>query len=335
MKMAENELLLSFILPVYNVEDYMHECVDSILRQITQECEVILVDDGSGDSSGKICDRYAAQWDCVKVIHKKNGGLSSARNAGLPAAGGRYITFVDSDDRIAPGSVDKLLAWIRNHGADLCFLQAEKFFPDGSRISLGEQIESAGLRGKDRAAALAYLSGRPKYPGSAWAKLYRREYLEENDLHFPHDRRYSEDLGFIRDCMLCAGSFDAVEVPYYGYRQNRQGSITNRVTSKNFFDLFRFVAESAELLTRDKMPKDDISQYMMRFVGYEYLILFYLYRFLPAQDRKQAGEKLKEYQWILQYASGARGRMVAVSCRVLGIGLTSRLLELYRKLSAR
>lgn len=333
--MPKNELLLSFILPVYNVEAYLPECVDSILQQITPECEIILVDDGSTDSSGRICDQYAVQWTCVKVIHKENGGLSSARNAGLPAAGGAYITFVDSDDRIAAGSLAELLGWIRNSGADLCFLQAEKFFPDGSRISLGEQIESAALRGQDRVNAIAYLSGRPKYPGSAWAKLYRREYLEENELHFPFDRRYSEDLGFIRDCILCAQSFDAIEAPYYEYRQNRQGSITNRVTLKNFFDLLRFVTESAELLTEDKTPKDDISRSMMRFVGYEYSVLLYLYRSISGQEKKKVLEKLKEYQWTLQYAAGAKGRMVSVSCRLFGIAFTSRLLEQYRKLSVR
>ena len=335
MNMSKTELLLSFILPVYNVEAYLQECVDSILQQITPECEIILVDDGATDSSGKICDGYAAQWDCVKVIHKENGGLSSARNAGLPAAGGAYITFVDSDDRIAPGSVAKLLDWIRSNRADLCFLQAEKFFPDGSRVDLGEQIESAALRGQDRTNAIAYLSSRPKYPGSAWAKLYRREFLVENELHFPFDRRYSEDLGFIRDCMLCAESFDAIDAPYYEYRQNRQGSITNRVTSKNFFDLFRFVTESTERLTQNKVPKDDVSRYLMRFVGYEYSVLLYLYRSIPEQDRKKALEKLKEYQWVLGFASGAKVRLVSGCCRLLGIAFTSRLLERYRKLTVR
>ena len=89
------EVLLSIIVPVYNVEKYLKECVDSLLHQTLSQYEVILVDDGSTDSSGKICDRYASKDTRIKVVHKKNGGLSSARNAGLDVAKGRYIGFVE------------------------------------------------------------------------------------------------------------------------------------------------------------------------------------------------------------------------------------------------
>ena len=103
---------LSIIIPVYNVEAYLEQCVKSILDQSTPEVEVILVDDGSTDDSGKLCDKFAAQSKELIVVHQENGGLSAARNTGLRFATGRYITFVDSDDFIGNNSIQKILSWI-------------------------------------------------------------------------------------------------------------------------------------------------------------------------------------------------------------------------------
>ena len=113
------EKLLSVIVPVYNVETYLPRCVDSILQQSYENMEVILVDDGSQDGSGKICDEYAARDSRVKVIHKENGGLSSARNAGLDTAAGEYLTFVDSDDWIEPDAYCPMIALLEENNAAL------------------------------------------------------------------------------------------------------------------------------------------------------------------------------------------------------------------------
>ena len=329
--MRENTVLLSFILPIYNVEAYLEECVESILQQMTDECEIILVDDGSKDTSGQICDRYAEKSDLVKVVHKENGGLSSARNAGLPVARGEYITFVDSDDKIFPGSVSEILAWIKSGGADLCFLKAVKLYPDGRQIDLGEDIDGACLKAQKKEDAIAHLTSRPKYPGSAWAKIFGRSFLLENDLHFPYDRRYSEDLGFIRDCMLCAQSFDALDVPYYQYRQQRQGSITFKKSTKNFFDLLMFIEESAQKLTVDKKAKNEICESVLRVVAYEYCILLYLYHNIPKEDQTKALGVLRKYKWILRFAGGKKGSVSRLCCQLFGLKFTSFLMTQFRK----
>mgnify|MGYP001046389751 CR=1 FL=1 len=105
----EKEIGISIIVPVYNVEKYLAICIRSLLAQSYKNIEIILVDDGSTDTSGAICDKFAAQSSKIQVIHKKNGGLSSARNAGLAMAGGRYIGFVDSDDYVLPTMYEKLM----------------------------------------------------------------------------------------------------------------------------------------------------------------------------------------------------------------------------------
>jgi glycosyltransferase involved in cell wall biosynthesis len=321
---------LSVIIPIYKTEEYIRACVDSVLADPDRDVEVILVDDGSPDTCPRICDEYAASDPRVKVVHKENGGLSSARNAGIPHAEGRYVTFLDSDDLIFSDSIPAILEWTRSHNADICFMQAEKFFPDGAQQDLGECIESAPLRGRPREAAIAYLASRPKYPGSAWGKLYRREFLLDNGLHFPFDRRYSEDLGYVRDCILCAQSFDALEVPFYRYRQNRQGSITNKISMKNFNDLLLFIEESDRKLDV-KNSKDPVAKSFMTFVAYEYSVLLYVYTRLPTESKKEALAKLQNYSWTLKYAVSKKGRIISAVCRLFGVRFTAFLMKHYRR----
>lgn len=110
--------MISIVVPIYNVAQYLSDCMKSILAQEGDDLEIILVDDGSTDSSGKLCDQYAAKYDCVRVIHQKNAGLSAARNAGIEDAKGDFITFVDSDDMLAPGFINKALELAETHQAD-------------------------------------------------------------------------------------------------------------------------------------------------------------------------------------------------------------------------
>ena len=111
--------LISFIIPVYNVEKYLAECIESVLCQSYANIEIILVDDGSTDKSADICDKYSEKYDRIHVIHKKNGGASSARNEGLCIAQGSYVAFVDSDDFISPVMAEKLIAAINETDSDL------------------------------------------------------------------------------------------------------------------------------------------------------------------------------------------------------------------------
>lgn len=322
-----SKIKLSFIIPVYNVEMYFDECLSSILSQCTEVCEVILVDDGSTDRSGRLCDAWRARSSKVKVIHKENGGLSSARNAGLDFSCGKYVSFVDSDDRISMGSILGILKWIDSSDADLCFMEAIKFYPDGRKEPLGDGITRYRIRNMPKEQVLEYLSTRPKYPGSACTKIYKRSYLEKNQLRFPQDRRHSEDLGFCLDCIIHASTFDALEMPFYEYRQNRVGSITNVVNTRSFWDLSLFIDESVGKLSREKEPIDLVSRYAMSFVAYEFSILIWQYNHMSTDDKMRARAFLKEHQWVLQYAGAKKIRGIAFLVRIFGTKAASLMLK--------
>jgi len=328
MRMAK-EVLLSFVLPVYNVENELDECMESILSQMGEQCEIILVDDGSTDRSGYICDTYCGTYDCVTAMHKPNGGLSSARNAGLEAAQGQYVAFVDSDDRIVSGAVPQIIAWIGTNDADICFLNAVKFFPDGSAQPLEDQIEPGRVRNQPKGSVLEYLALLPKYPGSACTKIYRKGFLSQNDLMFPRDTRLSEDLGFCRDCFLMAESFDALTMPYYEYRQSREGSITSTVTLKSFQGLELFIRETVEQAAEHGPSKDETRACMLSFAAYEYSIVLWQYSQLPMKDHRKVKEFLDRYRWVLRYGRTMKLTAVRTALDLLGTRRASRLLDFY------
>lgn len=317
---------ISFIVPIYNVERYLPQCLDSILTQATLECETILVDDGATDGSGAICDAYGEKYDRVKVIHKINGGLSSARNAGMEIAEGEYVCFVDADDYLAPGGVEALLQWTAENTADIVFLQCDKVYPDGTTEPMADGVTISGIREKTREQVLDFLSQCSKFPGSAWAKLLRRDFLTVRGLRFPDDRRLSEDLGYCLDAFLAAETFDVLEAPFYCYRQNREGSITSTVTPRYYFDTALFVTDTAR---RFHSPTDSAAACALSFAAYEYAILLWQQLFLSGEERTRALRFLKEYRWVLQYGRSAKLRLVRLAAAILGIRGAARLLHAY------
>lgn len=323
--------VISFIIPVYNVEEYLNECVGSILCQLTNDCEIILVDDGSQDRSGFICDRFAAKDSRVKVIHQTNSGLAAARNRGLDNAQGEYVAFVDSDDYLDVQCIPNIRRWISSGGADICFMRAMKVFPNGKQQRLDDEMNAEMLKGS-KESAIKYLSKRSKYPGSPCTKLFRRALLEENHLRFPNDRRVSEDLGFVLQCILNADSYDAMSIDYYYYRQGREGSITNNVTYKSFLGLRLFVKESTSALTENRIPKGNIERCMMSFVAYEFLIMIWQYSRIEEKFKNEAARSLNEFSWVLKYGRTGKTQLGRWTMQILGVNMTTRMMDFFMKL---
>lgn len=198
---------VSVIVPVYNAKKYLHECVDSILAQTLRDIEVILVDDGSTDTSPTICDEYAARDMRVTVIHKPNGRASSARNAGIRAATGDYIAFVDSDDWISPEMYETMLT----AGADVCLCDYVRF-RGKQEFPFSQQCIREGYYSKEQIREEVYphlVMDGIEYPVtiSNWALLIRRCVISDNHLSYREDIHISEDAPFGSEVLYCADSF--------------------------------------------------------------------------------------------------------------------------------
>ena len=253
--------MVSVIIPVYNVEEYLRQCVDSVLNQTYKDLEIILVDDGSPDHCGAICDEYATRDNRIKVIHKPNGGLSDARNAGLNVATGEYVLFVDGDDYIASSLVETV-ASVMNQGKDLVAFRFCRVRQDGS-ITEGDpfiaenwDLETPEERSKFYAKVLLQY----KIGWEACTRMFRRDMIEKLNLRFEDNRRiFAEDLCFSICYCLEAQQIACVENSLYYYRF-RDDSIMGQESvrlnagrmnelSKSVYDFFCRQKAPVEMMT--------------------------------------------------------------------------------------
>lgn len=204
---------ISIVIPVYNVEDYLPECMDSVQGQTYLNLEILLIDDGSTDSSGKMCDRYAASDKRVIVIHKPNGGLSDARNEGLKYITGRYLTFVDSDDILDYDYIEKLYNGIKSKQADIAMCHIETFTQKKPVIGYAKSTlkEYYGIN-----MLRAYLRG--KIRPMAWGKLYDKQIYDE--IYFPKGKT-TEDVYVFAEVLLRCNRLVVISNTNYFYRQRR------------------------------------------------------------------------------------------------------------------
>lgn len=247
--------LLSVIVPVYNVESYLSQCLDSLLAQDISDYEVILVDDGSTDNSGAICDRCAAENPAFQCIHKPNGGLPSARKAGYQISRGQYVTFVDSDDWIAPDMYKKMCAIMADTHADIIICNHTSVTPKGEIVC--RAAFPAGLYDKTRLEQeiypyMIYSGSFFKYGISPnlWNKAFRRELLGPHLFHVPNDIVVGEDTLASYSCMLEAESIYFLSESLYFYRSNadslsRRAIPTGRLAENHkMFDILQAVIDT-------------------------------------------------------------------------------------------
>lgn len=212
---------ISVIVPVYNTEKYLHRCIDSILAQTFTDFELLLIDDGSKDNSGAICDEYAAKDQRVRVFHKKNGGVSSARNLGLNNAKGKWITFVDADDYVKSEYLSNLLD--HTHiGADLIFSYAEFHYANGEiqKEYYPKQIIT------NENFHLAFTEHELNWHTSPWSKLFKSELCSK--LRFTEGMPIGEDLVFLYTYILkCNKIFFSSDTDYC-YTVDAQASLTKK-----------------------------------------------------------------------------------------------------------
>ena len=266
------DMKLSVIVPVYKVEDYLAECVDSLLNQTVKDLEILLVDDGSPDRAGEIADRYAAAYpEKVRVLHIDNGGQGRARNLALPLATGDYVGFVDSDDWVAPDMYGKMLSRAEETGADLVVCDFLEHFNDGR-----EKVLPACFQAHPLSAA-----------GSSCNKIFRRSLIGE--LRFPEGLWY-EDFFFSAVMLVRSKRTEFVQEPLYVYRRGQESTMHNNNAVKNL-DLICIM----DMLEKELLPlgrKEDFNFFMVNHV-----ILDAISRLAntDSPDRRDAIDKLRAY----------------------------------------
>lgn len=225
---------ISIIVPIYNVEIFLDRCLESLLKQTMKDIEIILVDDGSPDNSGALCDSYAEKHSNIKVIHKINGGLGSARNAGLEIASGKFIGFIDSDDFVDLNMFEDLYSFAITHNLDASYSAGFKFY-NNNKVEIRPETTKELLWDKSgiRKEFLPEIIGAPpafhsdvKYAMSVCRGIYSLDVIKNNNIKFVSEREYlSEDIIFNIDYLSQASKVGMIPKSYYYYCYN-EGSLT-------------------------------------------------------------------------------------------------------------
>lgn len=236
-------LLVSVIIPVYKVEDYLDRCIQSIIDQTYKKLEIILVDDGSPDGCPQKCDAWEANDGRIRVLHKENAGPGMARNTGLDAASGAYITFVDADDYLASDAIETMVNIIERDGSDLVVAQKVKVYDDGHEEPSAYTWIHNTVLNKDAAFRMIGSDSRP-FPASLWARLYKRHIFD----HLRFCRlKTGEDTYILPHIVECCDSISFTDSVVYYYYQ-RETSIVHTMSREKILDNVRSVLHVAREL---------------------------------------------------------------------------------------
>lgn len=314
-------MLFSAIVPVYNVDFYLEKCIESILNQSEKDYEIILIDDGSKDRSGIICDEYGKKYNQVKVFHKKNEGLSCARNDGIRKANGEYILFIDGDDWIDKDSLRAFRSIIeRNHPDVIETILVEEY--DGETVVKDSRFTEYLQMGFSRERAIEWILNISSDTWPAPKRICRRKFIIDNNLFFA-DGRLQEDVDWTARLCCSAKTFCGYDRPWYHYRMKRQGSISNSINAK-------YITDIIEMASIDRAIYDSTKPYtikaFLRIMCSVYMSIN-LIKYCNDDERKKVSICIKENMWILDYCPKRKYKMFSFAARLLGVDNALKMLS--------
>ncbi len=259
---------VSIIVPVYNCESSIERCLRSILTQTYQDIEVIAVDDGSKDKSGKICDKLAKEDDRLIVIHQENSGVSKTRNKALKLATGKYIQFVDSDDYLADYATKSLVDAANKNGADLVI--ADFYRVIKNRISTKGKIKSKKVFSLQEYADHMIKDPADFYYGVLWNKLYKRSIIEKYHLAMLEDINWCEDFLFNLEYVKYCKVFFAIQIPIYYYFKNENSLSNNKMTAEKVVAMKHQTFDEFNKFYQQVLSEEEYQSY--RPLIYRYLV---------------------------------------------------------------
>lgn len=314
----------SWIVPIYNVEPYLKECIDSLIGQEFEDIEIILVNDGSTDNSLSICEDYKSHGSKrnsqIKIVDKENGGLASARNAGIRSATGDYLVFIDSDDYIADnGFLYCVNDAVEHYSPDLICYGNTKFRHGTGDIIAKRYDKLSYINSFPNGQRVLELNRHDDFYITAWSHIIRRRFLEENDLYFVESYKTGEDIEWIIHVLSAEPTIVGLDNAAYMYRV-RPESITTSSRKSGFWKYRKAgIIQGIEEIKQSK-ASDEYKTGLYACEAYLFYILLGEISHEPDKDvKKMALESCKDLLWLKKYSQGKKSTMCKMILDVLGL----------------
>ena len=320
---------LSVIIPVYKVENYLERCVNSVLNQDYSDFEIILVDDGSPDRCPQICDQLAKTDDRIVVIHKSNGGSSSARNAGIEQSRGEYLAFLDSDDQWADGMLKEVILKVEQENVDMLVFDAIDIYTGGIRRKRNNRgffdMEYEVLDITDYYARIISIGD---FKESACTKIVSTSFIRNNNLFFCQGITSGEDTEWMMRLLRCAKRIAISNIELFQCTCGRIGSVQNSIGPKNIRDLIGIVDKS--LAYYDSNPNSATKKYELEQCSYLIANATGLLLYIDnKQEKKELIKLLKQKVFLFNYSTNHKTKKVRTIYNMLGYDILVWFLEIY------
>lgn len=328
--MIEEHVWLSVIVPVYKIEAYLPACIDSVASQAMPGIELILVDDGSPDNSGRICDQYSETYAFITVIHKGNGGLSDARNEGIRHAQGDYLLFLDGDDRIAEDTFVRLKEKIAKSASyDVIIGRYQKYIEQDHSIQecgyFFNEEHISGLKGEELLKEILYHCRH--YEWYAWLNIVNRKFLLDNRLWFETGRLY-EDIFWTPNVLFHSHKTGYLEFPFYVYTFKRTGAITTQVDWKSYHDKMAACQYMKEFSEKN-ISSTRVQQKLLGSVHQVYSSLIIDAVYMEKTYGRMKWETLRQLLCIWKYSDKKIHHVLYVFAKCFGISSLAWILDLF------
>lgn len=310
---------ISVIIPIYKVENYLRQCVNSVLAQSYKDIEIILVDDGSPDGCPAICDEYGLKDSRIKVIHKPNGGLSDARNFGIEAATGDYLMFLDSDDWWDDiDAVKKVVDRLSETDADVCIIGMKKYFQLQDRYSDERTPLCDEASALSQAHALNKYMNKNIFVACACDKALRRSFVESDKQRFVKGQ-LSEDIEWCCKILKKNPRITTLPISFYVYRQQVSTSISSNVSKRHIENILDIIS---------RYTTKDATEPMLHYLANQYVLLMTTMTRLPKLQQAELDSCLHSYWWLLNKNWYPYVKKVSY-IKFLGFRFTKKLLGIY------
>lgn len=309
---------LSVIVPAYNVEQYIEKCLNSIIYSKSEKVEIIIIDDGSKDSTGKICDNYAKEYEDIKVLHVENGGLSKARNIGIKEAQGEYLLFLDSDDFLSKNALTNIINELEQRKVDVLIGLYNNYYINSDETeSCDYQLDIESINGCTGEKLISILLSLGTYDWYAWLNIVNREFLIKNNLYFK-EGYYFEDVIWTPQVLYYAESVSGMNFHFYNYTRNRGGSITTKITDRAYSDKL-YACNFIKTFVENNNFSEENKKKMLGNINRLYVALLADSWCINKKKRIEYWEQLKQYKSILKLSHRKYMQILYILWKIIGI----------------